>query len=336
MLKTGSEYIAMAKHTGLPESGADNAGEPPADHASRDLGEDFSQDFEDDVDPASASPPARFGRLALWAASASALSVGVAATVAYGVWFDQDQRAYAKAMTVAQQALSASGTAAPGHHAFLTGGATAPEQQAVSTGGAAAPVQPTLSAGGAATSRQQTLSPDGAVTPQQQLTFAGEEVARQQQSLSAGSAVAPAPQTLSAGEADALAQQALSIDPATAPTRQTAWSGRVAQASPSPASSAPPTAPATALADAADADLATPASPAQPESPSLARSDSVVPHSSTGQPGVANCSAKQDRHRPAPHVKPNNGLFARMGSFFHRVSYRQHGNGSHRDVYSHP
>jgi hypothetical protein len=25
-----------------------------------------------------------------------------------------------------------------------------------------------------------------------------------------------------------------------------------------------------------------------------------------------------------------------MGSFFHRVSYRQHGNGSHRDVYSHP
>ena len=28
-------------------------------------------------------------------------------------------------------------------------------------------------------------------------------------------------------------------------------------------------------------------------------------------------------------------LFARMESFFHRVSYRQHGNGSQRDLYAH-
>ena len=91
----------MAKHTGPPESGADSPADPSADNPHSDLGQDRGQGFDDDVDPASVSPPARFGRLALWIASASALTVGVVATVAYGVWFDQDQRTYAKAMAAA-------------------------------------------------------------------------------------------------------------------------------------------------------------------------------------------------------------------------------------------
>jgi hypothetical protein len=234
MSETGSEYIAMAKHAGPPESGADH----PAEHPPGDSAQDFSQDPDYDVDPVPVSPPARFGRLALWVASASALTVGVVATVAYGVWFDQDQRAYAKAMAV-------------------------PEQQ-------------TLSAKLAAVPEQQTPA-------------------------------APAP---------------------TMPTQQTAWSGRVAPAS-------PPLTPPTSLADAAEADLSALASSAQPESTDVAPTDSFAPHSNTGQSGAASGSVKQARHRPAPPAKPNNGLFARMQSFFHRVRYRQHGNGSQRDLYAH-
>jgi hypothetical protein len=240
----------MAKHTGLPESGADNAADHSADSPSRDPGLEFSQDFDQDDDPAPASPPARFGRLALWVASASALTVGVLATVAYGVWFDQDQRAYAKAMTVAQQTLSA-------------GVVTMPKRQTLAAGVTIAP-------------EQQTLPPVAA----------------------------------------------------TVPTQQTAWSGRVALAT-------PPAAPPPTLADAAEADLTTLASSAQPESSDVAPPDSFAPHSSTVQSATVSGSTKQARHRPAPRAKPNNGLFARMESFFHRVSYRQHGNGSQRDLYAH-
>jgi hypothetical protein len=240
----------MAKHTGLPESGADNSADHPADSPSRDPGLDFSEGLDQDDDPAPAAPPARFGRLALWAASASALTVGVVATVAYGVWFDQDQRAYAKAMTVAQQTLSA-------------GVATMPKRQTLAAGVAIAP-------------EQQTLPPAVPIVP----------------------------------------------------TQQTAWSGRVTPAS-------PPLAPPTTLLDAAQADLTTVASSAQPESTDVAPPDSFAPHSSTRQSGSVSGSVKQARHRPAPRAKPNDGLFARMQSFFHRVSYRQHGNGSQRDLYAH-
>jgi hypothetical protein len=51
-----------------------------------------------------ASPP-RFGRLALCVAAAGALAIGVFGTVAYGVWFNQDQQAYAEAIASARQAL---------------------------------------------------------------------------------------------------------------------------------------------------------------------------------------------------------------------------------------
>ncbi|MEW6342171.1 MAG: hypothetical protein RXR20_34090 [Paraburkholderia sp.] len=237
----------MAKHTGPPESGADNAAghaaENPADAPHRDSAQDFNREFDPDADSGSALPPARFGRLALWAASAGALTLGVAATVAYGVWFDQDQRTYAKAMAVAQQTLSA------------------------------------------------------------------------------GVAVAPEPQTLPASPSPSAA----------APAQQTAWTGHVALA-------APPANPSSTLADAPavpEADPATTTSLAGPESSDAASADSAAPQPGARPPQAISHGAKQERHRPAPRAKPNGGLFARMESFFHRVSYRQHGNGSQRDIYSH-
>ncbi|TDN61469.1 hypothetical protein [Paraburkholderia sp. BL10I2N1] len=46
----------------------------------------------------------RFGRVTLWAASASAIAVGVVGTGAYGVWFNHDQRGYVEAMASSQHA----------------------------------------------------------------------------------------------------------------------------------------------------------------------------------------------------------------------------------------
>ena len=83
----------MFKHAELPKSGA----------GSRKRGVDLQ------LDPISVAPPAQFGRLALWVASASALVVGVVGTAAYGVWFNNDQRAYVDAMANARQALGISG-----------------------------------------------------------------------------------------------------------------------------------------------------------------------------------------------------------------------------------
>ncbi len=282
----------MAKHTGPPESGADSSADSSADHPHSDLGQDRSQGLDDEAEPGFAPPPARFGRLALWIASASALTVGVLATVAYGVWFDQDQRAYAKAMAAAQQ---------------------------------------TLSSGVGVVSTQQTLSAGTASVPAQQALSTGEAIVPVQQALSTGAAVVPTQQTLSTSAAAVPEQLTLSASEAAVPRQQTAWSGHVA---PAPPPSAPPTATADAAAEA-EADLSTPTPPAQSDSTDPAQSESFAPHSSIGQPVMASHGVKQDRHRPGPRPKPNNGLFARMHSLFHRVSYRQHGNGSQRDLYAH-
>ena len=62
-------------------------------------------DANPDTDALPAVRPARFGPLVLWAMSASAFAVGVSGTVAYGVWANHDQYAYAEAMASARQAL---------------------------------------------------------------------------------------------------------------------------------------------------------------------------------------------------------------------------------------
>ncbi|MFM0340032.1 hypothetical protein [Paraburkholderia fungorum] len=79
-----------------------------------------STGFDANYHPVLAAPPARFGRLALCVAAAGALAFGVMATVAYGVWFNHDQRAYAEAMASARQALGVTALAAPALRASST------------------------------------------------------------------------------------------------------------------------------------------------------------------------------------------------------------------------
>ena len=70
--------------------------------------------FDTGAEPSAAAPPARFGRLALCIAAASALALGVVGTVAYGVWFNHDQQVYADAMAGARQALGTAASAGVG------------------------------------------------------------------------------------------------------------------------------------------------------------------------------------------------------------------------------
>jgi hypothetical protein len=187
-------------------------------------------DFDSDVDPALARTPIRFGRLALWAASASALSIGVVGTVAYGVWFNQDQHAYAEAMEHARQTL------------WLAVPAPTP-----------------------------ALAPD------------------------------PTP---------AVQQMAASGDAAT------------------PLSFSRPV-------SVANADMSEPVASAQVDSRATP-SGSAAPTLAVTRPVRVGCAPSVQRRHPVSRAKPNNNVLTRMGSFFHRVSYRQHDTESQRDIYAHP
>jgi hypothetical protein len=64
-----------------------------------------------------------------------------------------------------------------------------------------------------------------------------------------------------------------------------------------------------------------------------------APQATANRAGRAqNQALAQNRRHPAqqPRAKQSQSLFARMGSFFHRVNYRQNVNGSQRDEYSRP
>ena len=213
----------MAKHTGPPESGADSPAERPvdsrADGPPGDSGQDFSQRFDPDLDPMYAMPPARFGRLALWAASASALTVGVAATVAYGVWFDQDQRAYTRAMATAQQALSTRVAATV--PATLTATLTAaPPEQTLSAAAAFVP-DPTLSATPTTAMTTTTAAPVQTPTTWSGRVGAAAPPANSQTTLADADETEPPPSALPAQpdssdtpSSDALAPHASSARPA--------------------------------------------------------------------------------------------------------------------------
>jgi len=199
----------MSKHTELPsdKDGTDT-------------------DFNLDADSAAAATPARFGRLALWVASASALTIGVMGTVAYGVWFNQDQHAYAEAMEHARQTL------------WLNAPAPAVD----------------------ATPALQQMSPPGYVA--------------------------------------------------------------------APLSPAPP---ATVASVALNAPV-----PSTQSDHRAAPANCAAPRLAVIHPVRASFSASAERHRPVSRVQSKGNLFTHIGSFFHRVSYRQHGTESQRDIYAHP
>jgi hypothetical protein len=296
----------MAKHTGLPESGAENP----------DL------EFDLDVDAVETAPP-RFGRLAMWAVSATALACGVAGTVAYDVWFNQDQRAYADAMVGARQALSKS--AAPAVDiATLTGGTNG-------TSGTSELVNAPEGALVAASPAVTTYVP-----PSTQATEPANVA-----STSTPAEVAGTPET--------------GLDTAPQPARNpAAWTGRVATGA-TPSSDIPALAanagtasasamPSASSALAADADFNADPTDFRQSDPLIAadtaaQAPAAAPaHLTRTSPAIAKCAAfPPERHHHAQRAKPTPppSLFARMGAFFHRASYRQHGNPSQRDLYDH-
>lgn len=237
-----------------------------------------------DEEPRGASAPApRFSRLALCVTAVGALALGVVGTIAYGVWFNHDQQAYAEAMTNASQSLGMSAT--------VNG---VPVRQL-------APLQPETPAVLASTS-------------------AADDTAR----VSADGSDQGRPQEEGRNQA--------------------VWSGQIAQA---PASTLPP-------ASLAVAGSAAPASSAAPSSASgfhpVRRanrwSDPSSPQSAASRTVKDTRPSLQERRSAAANARqtarqnaePRSNLFARIGLFFRRVSYRQHGgaNPQQQDIYSHP
>jgi hypothetical protein len=202
---------------------------------------DADVDYSDDDLPERAPP--RFGRLALWVVSASALAVGVAGTVAYRVWFSHDQRAYVEAMANARDTLGMS------------------------------------------------------------------QAARAQQTLSYGAVDTSIPpvRQVAAASADAELDAATNVMPPDDPVQ-------------SPTPTVVPAAPGRLAAAGADA---APTASARGAAPNRANR-------------ASNQAVAQNRHHPTQRAKQPPSLFARMGSFFHRVNYRQNVNGSQRDDYSRP
>ncbi|MFM0082455.1 hypothetical protein P0D72_26860 [Paraburkholderia sediminicola] len=248
--------------------------------------------FEAGAEPPAAAPPVRFGRLALCVATASALALGVVGTVAYGVWFNHDQQAYADAMARARQAL---GTAA------------------------AAAARPALA---------KSIAPPRSATTAAQGTAGGMQAPAVRPVTTGAQVTAVAPATTST--------QAKVDPPATAQMwaaaaapdgeeggKLASWSGPVTRP-------AAPTVSETVVADATPALAASAAAAAPPPNPASQQLAS-------GRPGRDARLAQQDRRaKSAANARHKGSLFARMGSFFRRVSYRQHDTGSRQDTYSHP
>ncbi|MFM0121501.1 hypothetical protein P0D73_21850 [Paraburkholderia sp. RL18-101-BIB-B] len=216
----------------------------------------------------SATPP-RFGRLAMCVAAASALAIGVMGTVAYSVWFNHDQQAYAEAMAGARRALGNSASA---------------------------------SAAAMAKSAGVTALPAAAVL-----------------------AKSPQPSPATAASGVTVAASAAGADPE-AGGQFASWSGQVK------ASKARP----DVVADAAPG---TPASAATPPTSARRSAGSATPPTqqlAASRPGKDARAAPQERRGASETARHKNSLFARMGLFFRRVSYRQHGNANRQDLYSHP
>jgi hypothetical protein len=102
--RSDSTRLATSREAGLPDLDVRSSG--------------VDASLEEGYIPAARRGP--FSRVTLWAASISAIAVGVVGTGAYGVWFNHDQRGYVEAMASPQHApemtaptASATQTASP-------------------------------------------------------------------------------------------------------------------------------------------------------------------------------------------------------------------------------
>jgi hypothetical protein len=275
-------------------------------------------EFEDDDPYGADASQARFGRLALCMAAAAALACGVLGTVAYSVWFNRDQQAYAEAIATARQALRVRGPEATGESRRQR----APQAVMAATGQAPAGAATDASARAAAAAlagAPATMAQDGALTANPLTTPA------------TTTAATPAP--IEPGVAAQAGEER---------GKQAVWSGEISRS---------PTTTATALADTAPADPAladntrpapaTPPAPAPSPRRNIRRATSA---DSAAQPTSASRSAKEARiaqrqrnGSAANATRHESSLLARMGQFFRRVSYRQHDSRrQQQDFYSHP
>ncbi|CAB3787747.1 hypothetical protein LMG28614_02562 [Paraburkholderia ultramafica] len=294
----------MANDTDLPQSEPD--------------GPDPGSVEADGLYETNASPP-RFGRLVLCVSAAGALAFGVVGTVAYGVWFNHDQQAYAEAMTGARQALGVPAAAS---------GAAAASMAAKSAASTRPPV-PAAAPRTAATTTAPAPAPAPATTGTV-VTAAPANAAPAPRVAAATSSTPPttAPISAQATSTPSTAQTALESDGEEG-SKQAVWSGPVAQV---PAASAQAT-----LADATPAASATAAPSLRSSRRATNPADPAAQQSAAGRAGKDARLAPQERRASAANARHKNSLFARMGLFFRRVSYRQHDNGrQQQDIYSHP
>ncbi|SOF01267.1 hypothetical protein SAMN05446635_9356 [Burkholderia sp. OK233] len=261
---------------------------------SKSAGESPETGFDAGAEPPAAAPPVRFGRLALCVATASALAFGVVGTVVYGVWFNQDQQAYADAMARARQALGTAASAAAGP-------------------ALAKSIATPRSATFAAVPRSATAA-GGMQAPAVKPVTTGAQV----------TAVAPATTgTQATADPPATAQMQAAAPDGEEGGKLASWSGPVTRP-------AAPTVSETVVTDATPALAASSAPAAAPSNP-------APQQLASGRPGRDARLAQQDRRATSTaNARHKGSLFARMGSFLRRVSYRQHDTGNRQDIYSHP
>jgi hypothetical protein len=224
----------------------------------------------------SATPP-RFGRLAMCVAAASALAIGVMGTVAYSVWFNHDQQAYAEAMAGARRAL--------GNNASASAAVMAKTASVTALPAATMPTKPP-----------------------------------------------PLSRATAASDATVAASTVVS-DPE-AGGQFASWSGEVkaSRTHPDLVANAPPDAPASAAMPPTSASTSAPTSVRRSANAGTAPTQQFA----AARAGKDGRAAPQERRGASETARHKHTLFARMGLFFRRVSYRQHGNANRQDIYSHP
>ncbi|MEC5406340.1 hypothetical protein VOM14_12355 [Paraburkholderia sp. MPAMCS5] len=307
--------------------------DPELPHARNDW-EDAGFDSSD-MEEASAAP-ARFGRLAICVAAASALAFGVVGTVAYGVWFNSDQQTYAEAIARARQALrmpSASAAPVLANSPGVSGTSMSPADLVPPTPATVAAVpdmNAAISAAPLATSAMNTSSSaaPAPINPTANLPTGrpGTFTTAQNDIPLLSLPAPPDPALASATEDD---------------RKPSTWSGQVTLAAAAAATVAAATAPASAALAENEKVIADPASPAPftvAAAPRAAQraAGTPEPQAASSRPARDVKYAQQERRNPASNARHKGNLFAKVGSFFRRVSYRQHGSGSQQDLYSHP
>ncbi|MDR7003335.1 hypothetical protein ACW9YQ_11225 [Paraburkholderia strydomiana] len=264
-----------------------------------------------DVEDSGVTP--RFGRLALCVAAASALAFGVVGTVAYGVWFNSDQQTYAEAIARARQALR---MPTPNNMASALAKASAQADTTLATSAQAAPPAAAIVGAPLVTSAISAPAPAPTPAPMQAPT--------------------QSPGPVTSTPADAIALLDLPAVPAKSPVSSTesrkpsVWSGQISR----------PEDEEEVLADSAEAvpsgtETGAAVSPRSMQR-TAAAADPASPQLASTRPARAAKYAQQERRASGTSARRKPNLFARMSSFFRRVSYRQHGSGSQQDPYSHP